>query len=222
MDGNSSEPQSSELASMLNNNEPLLEPSFGSVNESEQTSHQSLVSMPEDRPTDELPADSNTETTSHFDVAEQPGSSLTEKIDDQLKAIEKQQQHNVFEYVNIVAQHAKSASVESGWFENPDGTKGDPFAKLILDVDHDEIVGFIAQYGTNVTLGLPSGHELSATVSLTGNELAKNQIIVELPLSGRAADDFFRDHETNPIVTRAFDEAYAKEAHEKQNQVNGL
>ena len=160
---------------------------------------------------------SSAETSTELDVVEQPSLTLTDKIDDH---IEKQKQHNVFEYVNIVAEHAKSAVIQSGYLENPDGTRGDPFAKVILSVDHDEIMEFIEKYGTNFTLGLPTGHELSAKVSLNGDESAKNEIIVELPLSGRAADEFFREDTTHPIVTHAFDVAYAKEVDEKSNQLN--
>lgn len=157
------------------------------------------------------------ETSTQLDTVEHPSASLTDKFDDH---IEKQKQHNVFEYVNIVAEHAKSAVVQSGWLENPDGTKGDPFARVILSVDHDEIMEFIEKYGTNFTLGLPNGHELSAKVSLSGDEFARNEITVELPLSGRAADEFFREDTTNPIVTHAFDVAYAQAADEQKNQLN--
>jgi len=187
-----------------------------------------LISMPEDRPADggmdfsqlgnvvdssehnpvQVPDSSASETPA--DVVEQDHQNLTlsGKIGDH---IEKQQHHNVFEYVNIIAEHAKGASFESGWIENPDGTKGDPFSKLILAVDHDEIMEFIEKYGTSFKLGLPTGHELSASVSLRADEFARNEISVELPISGRAADDLFRGETTNPIITQAFDAAFVKQ-----------
>jgi hypothetical protein len=199
----------------------VLSPSNSNDVTPESSTETPEVSLPNDSQPEEAQILSSNESPANLDVGEHP-TSLASKIGDKLKDVEEQRQHNVFEYVDIVAGHATSVSVESGWLENPDGTKGDPFARLILNVDHDEIMEFIEKYGTNIKLGLPSGHELSATVSLSGDEFAKNQIIVELPLSGKAADNFFREKETNPIVTQAFDAAYAKEAEEKQNQLNSM
>jgi hypothetical protein len=229
MDGmdNLSENQTPEVvAPIVDGTEPLLEAGIGtSTPESASDVH---LSMPEDKPTEAVadfselgrettPEVTSTEISTNLPVVETPASNeitgqpsltLTDKIDDH---IERQQQHNVFEYVNIIAEHAKGASFESGWIENPDGTKGDPFSKLILTVDHEEIMEFIEKYGTSFKLGLPSGHELSASVNLRGDEFARNEISVELPVSGRAADDLFRGETTNPIITQAFDAAFVKE-----------
>jgi hypothetical protein len=79
---------------------------------------------------------------------------------------------------------------------------------------------FIEKYGTNFTLGLPTGHELSAKVTLSGGEFARNEITVELPLSGHAADEFFRKETTNPLITHAFDVAYVQETEKKNNQLS--
>ena len=160
---------------------------------------------------------SSSEVSAQNETSETPSPTLASRFDEHR---ELQEQHNVFAYVNIVAEHAKAARIESGWIENPDGSKGDPFAKVILSVDHDEIMEFISKYGTNFSLGLPSKYRLSAEVSIEGSDFAVNEITVKVPLSGRAADNFFREEKTNPIVTRAFDEAFAKEADENRNRLN--
>jgi hypothetical protein len=162
-----------------------------------------------------LDPDATVTTTEHL-TSETPenNNSLMGKIRDKLKSIQEQHEDNIFDYISIIAQFAKTATAKSGEFVDKDDSK-EPFTQLVFTVESEELSLFFKNHETIVNLGLPTDVELSADIYWRGDEDRGNRITVQFPLSGQATEAFFSGREVVPIVQKAFDEAYVKRVTEQ-------
>jgi hypothetical protein len=70
----------------------------------------------------------------------------------------------------------------------------------------------------NINLGLPTDYSLTASISFRGENKAVAQIVISLPLSGRATDDFFRGKTLDHTVQTALDTEYIDSITRKPSQ----